>query len=388
MMKSVSFKNLEDNEEVYTVNTPLSLEACYKEGIRPEELLYAPFKEFHRPGVSKEVQQLNYKFFETQRQKLLKIAKNQYFNLTQQKKLIKSRSQLQISQILSSEAQRVKENHLKEITKIVNYKLNNLKFLENNPKTSNIIKSPSYENNLHKETDTNDSTHKNSFKKSLNYKFFSQSCRDFNLKRDADLIAKEKIQQEQAYLAEKRKNIETEIRRKQSKEKLQNNLLKAKKIKEQEDHEKLKKLMLKDQHTTLKIRKIHSSRSEKREKEIFAFQNKFSKVVSSKKLHDEYMQDIRNKIVKEENDKIISHNMRKQKFQEETLQKIKKINEKRDLKSLTCRQNIERNFEEKKEKVLQELKEKQEKIENNKYKENQKIDVFKQKNRLKEIEKE
>jgi hypothetical protein len=37
---------------------------------------------------------------------------------------------------------------------------------------------------------------------------------------------------------------------------------------------------------------------------------------------------------------------------------------------------------------LQELKEKQEKIENNKYKENQKIDVFKQKNRLKEIEKE
>jgi hypothetical protein len=193
-MKSVSFKNLDFKERFDVVNTPTSLEACYAEGISPEELLYASFREFAKPSLPKEIQQLNYEFFESQRQKLLEIAKKKYFKLLKQKKTSKSQKNLKITKIIDDETQKIKEKNMKYMSKLVNYKLDNIK---------NII-----------ETDDKIIENDNPLKRLKSKEppltsrnFFSYVDKEFNLKRDAELIKSEKEQHEKNLTAEKKKTL-------------------------------------------------------------------------------------------------------------------------------------------------------------------------------------
>lgn len=57
------------------VNTPRSLEACYREGIDPHELLYRPPEDFSEAGLSPRIQELNFKLFEDKRQESLALAR-------------------------------------------------------------------------------------------------------------------------------------------------------------------------------------------------------------------------------------------------------------------------------------------------------------------------
>jgi hypothetical protein len=43
----VSLENLDEFEEKLVVNTPRSLEACFKEGVEPEELFISQVKSFN-----------------------------------------------------------------------------------------------------------------------------------------------------------------------------------------------------------------------------------------------------------------------------------------------------------------------------------------------------
>lgn len=63
------------------VASPRSLQACYAEGIRPEELNYVPLDHFKDQGVSKSLQRMRHDFFECYRQDVLKMSRQLRYRL-------------------------------------------------------------------------------------------------------------------------------------------------------------------------------------------------------------------------------------------------------------------------------------------------------------------
>ena len=71
MEKKISLNDLGLFESERLVNTPKSLEACKREGIQPQELLYKSLDSYAEYADS-EIKALYYEFFENKRRMLLK----------------------------------------------------------------------------------------------------------------------------------------------------------------------------------------------------------------------------------------------------------------------------------------------------------------------------
>ena len=85
MDKLVSIENFPLFERNRTVNTPLSLEACKREGIEPYELLHKPLEHFCTINKSQDVQTMYYNFFENKRKLLIKTVKRTRKQLAHEK---------------------------------------------------------------------------------------------------------------------------------------------------------------------------------------------------------------------------------------------------------------------------------------------------------------
>ena len=85
MDKLISIENFPLFERDRTVNTPLSLEACKREGIEPYELLHKPLEHFSDIHKSQEVQTMYYNFFENKRKLLIKTVKKTRKHLANEK---------------------------------------------------------------------------------------------------------------------------------------------------------------------------------------------------------------------------------------------------------------------------------------------------------------
>ena len=395
-MTTVSLKNLDQKEQYQTVNTPKSIEACFREGIRPEELLYAPLEEFARPNLPKEIQKMNYEFYESQRLKLLKLAKARYAALkTPKKTLQRSRTTSELNKIINNDVKKMKEKQLNRISKLVNYKLDCLKINIDTESLPSVTLDSRGANNIKQSTedyneksDLYDSKGKTSKSSELKPKkmMFCSSDKILNYQRDAELIAKEKKEFERNLYYEKQKNLYIESVRKRKEEQIQEHLQKAKMLKEAQTQEKLEKIMKKNEMADQQIRKIYSSRDERRKQKLSQSQGRFLKVVSTKVQFDEYIKEIRNQIVREENEKIASHEKNKKKVQEEIKERIINKNKQWDAKSKKTRDEIDKRVEERKEQKNKEIKDKEQKMLRKKNEEAKKYDFSKEKNKLKEIE--
>lgn len=121
----VSLSNLDEFEQHCLINTPRSLEACKKEGIDPEELLYIPPEAFTQPHLSVRLQQLHFEFFEAKRKEILSIVKRaREQNLEDDAPVAKCSSTGSLNahqRMFGSVVENAKEKHLKMITRLLNY---------------------------------------------------------------------------------------------------------------------------------------------------------------------------------------------------------------------------------------------------------------------------
>ena len=396
-MNEISLRNLKDKEQSDVVNTPRSLEACNREGIRPEELLYAPVEEFARPNLPKEIQYMNYEFYEFQRKKLLLIAKKAYSELRAKKKRSRSQTSTKLSRIVTNETQRIREKNLKQMSKLINYKLDTIRYaIEGETAKSNIDinRNSASSSNIKRENPSEKSKpYESTARMSQTSRSgaiindFTVTAKSFNLKRDAELIEKERNEKEKQLEYERQRNVEIELRRKRADEKLQEHIARAKMLKELDTKKKIQAISKKEEATNNKLRKIFSSRAEMREKKTIEAQEKFSRVVSCRLQFDEYLQGIRDQVVKEENEKIAAHSRNKLKLKQDIKEKFVNKNRQWDMKSKRSRDKIEKNMEEKKEKKLDEIKMKEKKMINRKDYEEKMEDFTRERNKLKEIEK-
>lgn len=387
-MKAISLKNYSDTEQFNIVNTPRSLEACFCEGIQPDELLYAPFEDFARPGLSKAIQQMNYNFFEAQRIKLLALARNQYNKILNNQKQSRSQADLKIGKIVDNEIQKLKENNLKRISKLVNYKLDGLKInseidpsLENAKPSTSSQKAESPSNQHPKRTQSS-----SGFNKSQNSYFRAEKKVDY--KKDDIMLAKERERQEKNELKEKAKNEEIEKQRKIKEKELEDHINRVKVLREKENHDKLLKFAKREANSKKQLERILRSEASKRNEKTTQEQGRVARVLSLKAQVDDYYKVIRDQIVKEENDKLAAYTARKLQYQNEVQEKTHSRNVHHEEKSKTTREKYKKELEEKKDKLMQELKKREEKLSNYAYKKEQQAEIIKQKNKLKDVEKE
>ena len=87
-MKYTTVDDIEDYEQKTVINSPRSIEACLREGIRPEDLLYLPPSLFENPENPSDLNTLHYQYFEKKRQELL-------INVRKTRKKLVNQSQVQ-----------------------------------------------------------------------------------------------------------------------------------------------------------------------------------------------------------------------------------------------------------------------------------------------------
>lgn len=63
----VSLENYDLYEDKYLLNSPRSLEACSREGVNPKDLRKLKAEDFEEEGVSKKIQAMRLKFYESKR---------------------------------------------------------------------------------------------------------------------------------------------------------------------------------------------------------------------------------------------------------------------------------------------------------------------------------
>lgn len=378
-MNQVSLKNYPDEEQIDRVNTPLSLEACNKEGIDPDELLFYPFEAFARPNLPKTVQKLNYDFYETQRKKLLRIAREQYRSLINEKKRIKSSKSIEINQIVSSEIFKLREKKLKYISRLVNYKLDGIKNVFDGDKVGDEGK-PGTTATVRVSKMASTSRDFNARKLDIGIDFMK------NREKDAKLIQEERKRLMKIMETEKQKIHDSEKRRKLAEAKLEEHLKKVKEMRDRENQEKLEKIQKKSEKCQNQLQKLEQDRLDRKVEKIQKSQDRISKVISLKNVYEESFKQVRDNIIQIENEKIENHVEKKNQTQKEILNKIKTKNQLHDLKSKETREKIEEQIEEKKEKSLKNFKEMQKKLDYFKGEKEKYHDLVKQKNKLKEVE--
>lgn len=70
-LKSLTVDDIGQYETQALVNSPRSVEACLREGIEPQDLIYVPEEAFHLNGISHDVKHLHYQFIEAKRKEML-----------------------------------------------------------------------------------------------------------------------------------------------------------------------------------------------------------------------------------------------------------------------------------------------------------------------------
>jgi hypothetical protein len=60
------------------LNSPRSLDACDRQGVRPEELLFRPMQSFSEKGVPDEVVRMRWEHHESKRKEKLVLVRNEY----------------------------------------------------------------------------------------------------------------------------------------------------------------------------------------------------------------------------------------------------------------------------------------------------------------------
>jgi hypothetical protein len=75
----ISLTNFDENRKKPPfLTSPRSLDACDRQGIRPEELLYRPSQFFFEKGVSDEIIQMRYEHYESRRKEKLAHVRTEY----------------------------------------------------------------------------------------------------------------------------------------------------------------------------------------------------------------------------------------------------------------------------------------------------------------------
>ncbi|OMJ87108.1 hypothetical protein SteCoe_11258 [Stentor coeruleus] len=88
-MKYLTVDDINDFEEILVVNSPRSVEACLREGVKPQDLLFIPEEEFIYSQYSEDIKHLHYEFFEAKRKEILsnirktrKVIVSEHENIT------------------------------------------------------------------------------------------------------------------------------------------------------------------------------------------------------------------------------------------------------------------------------------------------------------------
>lgn len=90
-MKYLTVEDISDFEEGTLVNSPRSIEACLREGIKPKDLLYIPPDEFQASGFPEDIKRLHYEFFEAKRREMLaNVRKTRKVIISEQEILTRS----------------------------------------------------------------------------------------------------------------------------------------------------------------------------------------------------------------------------------------------------------------------------------------------------------
>jgi hypothetical protein len=377
-MKSVSLKNYGEKLETERLNTPLSLEACYREGIDPEDLVFYPFEDFARPNTQKTIQKMNFDFYETQRQKLLKIVKKQYQSLLKTHKRTRSHKSVLLGELVSEEIERLKQKKMKYISKLVNFKLGNIKNTVEGSKTEENFKMSSTVSSRFNLASTSREFSKNNEEVQTVFKK--------NLEKDAALIREERIKQQKMMENEKARIIDAEKRRKEAELKLAEHLRRVRIMRERENQEKQEKIQKKMKQSEKKLQSLELKRTEDKQDKILKGKERISRVISLKNVYEETIKEIRDQIMKKENEKIEHHVGKKNKNREEFLIRIKEKNKQHDIKSKISREKIEENIEERKRMTLENFKSMSQKLDNLKTERKEHQDMMKQKNKLREVE--
>lgn len=123
--KRISLESLDDYEQRRTVNTPRSLEACYREGIDPSELLYRPPEDFYEQGLSPRIQELNFNLFEAKRKDSVNLARQMRVKIIEamDKTIQKSfsESKFAIDANFQVQVERAQEKKMRAIRQLVTY---------------------------------------------------------------------------------------------------------------------------------------------------------------------------------------------------------------------------------------------------------------------------
>ena len=116
--KFVTIDDISDLEEDLIVNSPRSIEACLREGIKPKDLLHIPEEEFTDYGLSNQVKHLHYEFYETKRKELLYSVKRTRKNIISESEgQTRSSTAVQIFSQNSKQAERAKAIKIKQVCK-------------------------------------------------------------------------------------------------------------------------------------------------------------------------------------------------------------------------------------------------------------------------------
>lgn len=120
-MKFFTAEDIDDHEVKLVVNSPRSVEACMREGIKPKDLLFVPEEEFIIQGMPDDIKQMHFAFFEAKRKELLYNVRRTRKNIISEQDAVtrSSTAFFQNSVIFNREPARNKAVKVKMINEIV-----------------------------------------------------------------------------------------------------------------------------------------------------------------------------------------------------------------------------------------------------------------------------
>lgn len=291
MEKKLSIDSFPLFETSRQVNTPLSLEACKREGVSPIELLYRPQEHYSSLDPSPEVQSLYFNFFEKKRRQLIKAVKNTHRSLLKSK----NKSRLGTSSLsnrefsIVSEHQKLKDHTMKSISKVLSHEAlctnemkknfnlyrTSLKANEEKIRIRSKIEKQKFDKKRMKEEEKNrmqaeklkeekkktGSKFKNStYDKEIENCLSDQKCKEIDKKKE------KKAKEIEEHLKRMKEHLNAIIEKKE------------KNLRKKEEKERERKKIIERQMAT--CREFYTERSNKKKQKIFQ---------SSKKLEEELM---------------------------------------------------------------------------------------------------
>lgn len=388
--KVVSLENLEEHEERLVVNTPRSLEACFKEGIEPEELLYIPPDKFKQPGLSPRIQQLHYEFFESKRKETLdavKAARESMMNSSESRLPHSQSSPLLNHQRMFGQAvERAKEKHIKMIDKLVNYESKAAeKLLEKQKREEEKARKESrlMRYRINEERKRSEEKRLQDLERIRKEQHQEREAKkQAVLKYQKELQEAERLKQleeEKALEAAKRQN-ETEERRMKHILKVELNQLELQREKElryivkmQEEEKRQKRLQRERKLMKKRMQQVSQSKEIKRR----VVQNNQDEFIE-KRRNEYYVRLMRNE------ERVARFNMEQRKY----MDRLKSVSQERDAKMLLAKEQAEKILEERKNHILTKCEQSEVRVEKQKKVLNDHVELKKHISMLKGMKKE